>query len=73
MAVDFLLFFSLHRPSADAARVPGRPVRQPDVVPSGCGRGVRLHQPPPRLEAPPGQRLHHTHPLHRHEGGPARR
>ena len=54
--------------SADAARVSGRSVRQPHVVPSGRGGRVRLHQPPPRLEAPPGQRLHHTHPLHYHEG-----
>lgn len=42
------------------------------MVPSGCGRGVRLHQPPPCLETPPGQRLHHTHPLHHHEGSPER-
>jgi len=54
--------------SADAARVSGRTVRQPHVVPTGCGWRVWLHQPPPCLETPPGQRLHHTYPLHHHEG-----
>lgn len=53
---------------ADAAWVPGCSVWQPHVVPPGRRRGVWLHQPPPRLEAPSGQRLHHALPLHYHEG-----
>lgn len=54
--------------SADAARVPGRSVWQPHMVPPWSRRGVWLHQPPPRLETPSGQHLHHTLPLHHHEG-----